>query len=361
MEDKNCKGDVFVNDCDSYEVSRGRARIIREALTHWKDSGLVSVEQYQRLNGSLKEVFDWKRIIFHFTWIAGSCFLISIAALFCNEFIIELLKMAPPEVKTVSSLFFGTVLITAGFLLRRKAPLHLKTYAILLLLGCVFVGLGLGYLGKVFNFSRENIRYLLLSGCFIYGLIGWFGKSGMVWLFALVSFSSWLGCESGASFGTYWLGVSEPLRFLVLGSILVILAFWTGTGRFLEKREINGVTLAYGLLTLFVSLWFLSLFGVYSLSEDFRCCGKTSDTELFIWSAVMAGVALMTLWEGVKHDRSMLIGFGSAFLGIELYTKYFEYFWDSMDKSLFFFILGVSLLVVIAEIHRFKIKKAHSE
>ena len=59
MEDKNCKGKVFVNDCDSYEVSRGRARIIREALTHWKDSGLVSVEQYQRLNGSLKEVFNW--------------------------------------------------------------------------------------------------------------------------------------------------------------------------------------------------------------------------------------------------------------------------------------------------------------
>ena len=75
----------------------------------------------------------------------------------------------------------------------------------------------------------------------------------------------------------------------------------------------------------------------------------------------MAGVALMTLWEGVRHDRSMLIGFGSAFLGIELYTKYFEHFWDSMDKSLFFFFFGLSLLAVIAVIHRFKMKNAHTE
>ena len=361
MEEKDNKGDVLVTDGDLYEVSRGHARIIREALTHWKDSGMVSVEQYQRLNGNLKEVFNWKRIIFHFTWIAGCCFLISLAALFCNEFFIKLLKLASPEVKTVSSFFFGMVFTVAGFVLRRKAPSYLKMYAILLLLGCVFIGSGLGYLGKVLDFSWESIRYLLLSGCLIYGLIGWFGKSGMVWLFALVSFSGWLGCESGASFGTYWLGVSEPLRFMVLGSILVILAFWPKTGCFLEKREINGVTLAYGLLTLFTSLWFLSLFGVYSLDEAFRWSEKASEAELFVWAVVMAGVALMTLWEGVRHDRSMLIGFGSAFLGIELYTKYFEHFWDSMDKSLFFFFFGLSLLAVIAVIHRFKMKNAHTE
>ena len=63
MEEKDNKGDVLVTDGDLYEVSRGHARIIREALTHWKDSGMVSVEQYQRLNGNLKEVFNWKRII----------------------------------------------------------------------------------------------------------------------------------------------------------------------------------------------------------------------------------------------------------------------------------------------------------
>ena len=39
----------------------------------------------------------------------------------------------------------------------------------------------------------------------------------------------------------------------------------------------------------------------------------------------------------------MLRGYGLTFLGINLYTRFFETFWNSMDKGLFFLILGGSL------------------
>jgi len=42
----------------------------------------------------------------------------------------------------------------------------------------------------------------------------------------------------------------------------------------------------------------------------------------------------------------MMRGFGLTFFFIELYTKFFEYFWDGLHKAIFFAILGVSFWLV---------------
>ena len=38
----------------------------------------------------------------------------------------------------------------------------------------------------------------------------------------------------------------------------------------------------------------------------------------------------------------MLRGFGLTFLFINLYTRFFEYLWDSLHKAVFFAVLAVS-------------------
>ena len=45
----------------------------------------------------------------------------------------------------------------------------------------------------------------------------------------------------------------------------------------------------------------------------------------------------------VKDDDAMLRGYGLVFLGLNLYTRFFEWFWDSLNKGLFFIIVGLSL------------------
>jgi len=42
----------------------------------------------------------------------------------------------------------------------------------------------------------------------------------------------------------------------------------------------------------------------------------------------------------------VLRGFGLTFLFINLYTRFFEYFWDSMHKALFFAVLALSFWYV---------------
>ncbi|MCX2959278.1 MAG: DUF2157 domain-containing protein, partial [Serratia symbiotica] len=54
-------------------------------------------------------------------------------------------------------------------------------------------------------------------------------------------------------------------------------------------------------------------------------------------------VATAAIWLGLKRDDAMLRGFGLTFLGINLYTRLFDFFWDSTPKAIFFVLLGLSL------------------
>jgi len=63
---------------------------------------------------------------------------------------------------------------------------------------------------------------------------------------------------------------------------------------------------------------------------------------LLQWSVLFGGVAVATIWYGQKHIDGVARGFGITFLFINLYTRLFEYGWDSMRKAVFFGVLAIS-------------------
>lgn len=64
--------------------------------------------------------------------------------------------------------------------------------------------------------------------------------------------------------------------------------------------------------------------------------------ELFHWSILFGAVAGWAVYYGLRHDDDVTKGFGLTFLGINLYTRYFEFFWDGLHKALFFALLAAS-------------------
>ena len=48
----------------------------------------------------------------------------------------------------------------------------------------------------------------------------------------------------------------------------------------------------------------------------------------------------------------MLRGYGAVFLAINVYTRFFENFWNAMNKGLFFLILGASLWLLGSKAER---------
>ena len=94
-----------------------------------------------------------------------------------------------------------------------------------------------------------------------------------------------------------------------------------------------------GLLYLFIALWIMSIFGNYGDKHNWE---QVKQIELFHWSILFGAVAGWAIYHGLRHDNDITKGFGLTFLGINLYTRFFELFWNNLHKAIFFALLGLS-------------------
>jgi len=105
-------------------------------------------------------------------------------------------------------------------------------------------------------------------------------------------------------------------------------------------KPLFGTTLKMGLLYLFMALWIMSIFGNQT-SGFWR--SRPGHLELFGWGLLFAAAAVWAIWLGMKKDNSVLRGYGLVFLLINIYTRFFEHFWDGVHRAIFFGILSLSL------------------
>ena len=198
-------------------------------------------------------------------------------------------------------------------------------------------------LGKAIDTGSGHFSLLILLAAFVYCALGLALESKLIWVFGLLSLGGWFGAETGymSGWGSYYLGMAYPPRFVLFGLALTLLSLW------LRDRpctaEFFGTTRVVGLLYLFIALWILSIWGNHQGYADWR---RASHFELFHWSIYFAAAAAACIYGGLKHDDSVLRGFGLTFLGINLYTCFFEFFWDGLHKAVFFALLGLSFWLI---------------
>ncbi|MGG5415667.1 DUF2157 domain-containing protein [Edwardsiella tarda] len=330
-------------------ITRKQERIIQQALVHWQQQGQITDSEYMKLVATLNIVaFDWQRLSRYAFWTAIACVLIALANFFfadrelMNHMIAIfssswLIRIGAPLTLAIISYLWG------GRRQRREIQWHYSTEAILFL-GVTCTALMLWQLGEwLDNGSRHGApQFLIGCGCVIYGAVAWFGRSGLVWLFFLLALGYWFGAETGyvSGWGAYWLGMNYPIRFVLFGSALLLTCFLLREE--LVKRRLFTISKAMGLMYLFIALWIMSIFGNYDLDNS----GNVTREALIPWAFLFAVVAGTCIYISLKTDDGMLRGFGLTFLTINLYTRFFEYFWDSLHNVVFFLILAVSLAVV---------------
>ena len=327
-------------------VTRKQERVLRRALAAWEQDGALTPDEHQRLAGTLRRVtMDWQRLSRYAFWTALACVIIAIGSLFADS------ELMARIIAFFSSSFIariGLPLLAAvlfylwGFSRqRRETPWHYSTEAILFL-GVFFTAIALWQLGERLDNGSGHIAPLFLAGCAVYGLVGYFGRSGLVWLFFLLSLGNWFGAETGymSGWGAYWLGMSYPVRFIVFGGVLLALCYvLRGV---LQPCHLYTTSKAMGLTYLFIALWILSIFG----NNDIDSWYDVTQASLLPWALLFAVAAVLCIFISLKTDDGMLRGFGLTFLALNLYTRYFEYFWEGMNKVVFFLILAASLAVI---------------
>lgn len=326
-------------------LNKLKAKIVKEAIENWEKENMIDAPTAEKLRGSITVAsFDWKRLAAWAFYFSIACFIIAVTSLFASDWFIDLVDsiMELFEVKGVRFIFSGILCIlfyVKSFQLRRKAPERIYRNQAVLFLSVLLNAWAVGEAGIFFSSGSGRFPMLLLIACIMYGVIGYIGRSNLVWIFALLSFGGWLGAETGymSGWGAYYLGLNYPLRFAFFGMVMTALSL---SLRNSDKFKLFfSSTLSISLLYLFLALWLLSIFGNY----DYGSWRRGGQIELFHWSVIFALAVCLVFYLGMKLDIRMLRGYGMTFLGINLYTRFFEYFWNELDKALFFALIGLSL------------------
>lgn len=325
------------------EIPRRKAVVLFNALRVWKEESLISNKLEQELEHSIKIIpFDWKRLARYSFITSIICLFIAASTLFMDKWIQEFLLSiftAPFFVKSIILGFIAGILFSIGSIMKKRVPHMIFRNESVFFLGILAIAGSIFYLGQSLESQSMHFSLLVLFSSIIYGGLAIFLQSKLIWIFALLSMGGWMGAETAyISGGAYFLGMNYPMRFVFFGGILWALAACMKKYRLIPN--FYNVTRVVGLLYFFIALWILSIFGNL---DSFSAWTSTQLIDLFYWALLFALATIAAIYYALKSDDPVLFGFGITFLFINLYTRFFEYFWNMTHKTIFFSILGLSL------------------
>ena len=329
------------------KVDREKSEFLDEVIEQWQNDGLITEETGNKLRKSYEaKNFDWLRLAQYAFWVALACGFIALGSLLIDNSILNYLKRVYNTPNIVIAIISGGLaawLYILGF--RRKKKLsHLKfSNEAIVFSAILLTANAIAYFGKALDNGSGNFSILILISVFIYGGLGYIFRSRLIWVFALISLGAWFGTETGylSRWNYYFLGMNYPLRFVVFGATLTAASFIM---KALPKTQhFFQVTYIAGMVYLFISLWALSVFGNFASLEEWYSVRQLS---LFYWALISAAVCVASTLFGLKYHDDIAREFGITFLFINLYTRYFEYFWDSWHKAIFFSVLAASFWLI---------------
>ena len=324
-------------------LTKKKAKILKAVIESWIEENVVSQSQGQMLLESYDVIgFDWKRLAKYSFWISIICIVISVGAILADDILRELfakLFNTPEIVKCIFTAIIAALIYYYGLKRKKKAPEKVFSNEAIFFLGVLATAGSVAFLGRAIDTGSGHFTILILLAAIIYGILGLWFPSKLVWIFSLISIGSWMGTETGymSGWGAYYLGMNYPLRFVLFGIILIAFSFIFKRWHF--RQDFLRPTRIIGLLNLFIALWIMSIFGNYGDMHEWE---RVKQIELFHWSLIFGLAALASIYHGMKEDDGMTRGFGITFLFINLYTRFFEYCWDNVHKAIFFALLAIS-------------------
>lgn len=98
-----------------------------------------------------------------------------------------------------------------------------------------------------------------------------------------------------------------------------------------------------GVFIFFAGLWMVSVFGNYGHLEEWA---KVRQYKVILYAIIFGAFSILTLYYGIRHKDDAIRDTGIVTLLLNIYTRYFEYFWDNTNKGLFFLLLGLSFYMI---------------
>lgn len=377
-----------------------RERILREGLADWRARGLISAEQHDRLLASVAGPGAPARAVAREEKLGrGVTILINLGAIVLAAgllifFASNWVEFGRPA--KIASLVALTLLFhVAGFELTREGRWSFPKLGLaLVFLGCAMFGVDIVLLALIYGLTAEH-AWSLLTDWAVWLAVAYLMRSRLILFLALAGIVGWFGAEIGYSWGAYWLYLGRPFHFIALGACLLAVAglhAWRGRRAFAAAWALTGLLLVY-LSALILSIFdvqrsfkvdtasappvvWLLLYAPYAVAlvalavihfgwrrtalSDPPVLVTIFLVVLMIVGSVIATtpdpravwfILLLTLltsagvYLGVAWESPVFLNTSLVFFALNVYTRFYEYFWDAMPKSLFFIVGGASLIL----------------
>lgn len=325
------------------EADKIEKEILERAIKQWQQEGKLSIQQATELNNSITvKKTERQQIAQYFFIIALSCTLLAFGAIFIDEKFLEKLK----AYFSLSNIMIAGITAAISifwfwYISKRRAKLNPTTFEVYMILGGLSALTSLVYVLKDFGNNNGYSAFLFVAFLLLCALSIVF-RSSSLWVGAILALMGWFGVFSTAhSNHNLFLGMNYPVRFSVFGFIILGISFLQAKSKWLAFSR--NITFLFGMLIFFTGMWGVSIFGNFNYLDEWE---KVRQTRVIVYAVISALVSGLSLFLGIKYKNELARDFGFLFLLVNLYTRYFEYFWDAMNKGIFFLILGVTFWLV---------------
>ncbi|MCG3863495.1 MULTISPECIES: hypothetical protein [unclassified Photobacterium] len=327
----------------TFKLNKRKAQILDEAITHWEQEKLVSMEQSENLRQSYQVAnFDWKLLAVYSFWVAIACFILSVILLVADDYLMSLLAKlinTPASVLTVITAFLSAGFYYLGVRRRAKFPEKSISNEAIFFFGVLLTAVSVGFLSKTTFAEHWRESLFIAIPAIIYCGLGIKLRSVLIWLFFLLSAGLYLLSETSYLSDSHYLflGMNIPLQFTCFGAIIILISLLFPKIKIV--KSLTEATRFAGLFYFFTSLWLLTIFGNY---DSFHEWSQIKQVELWTWSLLALACCTIAIVIGIRTNDVMTRTFGITFMLIVLYTEYFTYFWGEIHKALFFAVLALS-------------------
>jgi hypothetical protein len=154
-------------------------------------------------------------------------------------------------------------------------------------------------------------------------------RNGFLLVLALLGLFHWIGSwHSMVGQSTYAFDIQDPRIMSLVAAAAAAAGILQRRGKLPGPARFDAVWLSVGLVYLNLSLLILTV--------------ERHDALPWVITALAAALVQVVL--GAREKSAVLLGFGVTAFCVNAFTRYFEHFWDALDKGLFFLLGGLLLL-----------------
>ncbi len=189
-----------------------------------------------------------------------------------------------------------------------------------------------------------------ILGAIIFTTLAYKFKKALYLVFGIYFITLSVGMFSGYDFACYWIGVSRPIIQILVGAILLLIAYITQLKIQIKDKEeddntyiqekFSGIYNWAGLLLVFIALWITSIWGFeLDLSYD-----NEHIAEIWFANLLFIATSIGAMFYGAKTEQKIFFNYGLVFLIIETYTVFCGRLWDNLPAGFASLIFGCLLI-----------------